>query len=112
MPLKPCLVCGQLSAGPRCPTHALPRTRPNSQRRPGYDWAEVQRRKAAVDAHRDQYGEVCPGWAHQPHHPVVPPNILTADHDHAVGAGGDESGPLVVRCRSCNSSRGAKRITA
>lgn len=106
MPVKPCLVCGQLSPGPRCPTHATPRVQPNRLRRPDYGNAEIVRRREAVNAWRERYGESCPGWAHHPPHPVLPPNILTADHDHPVAAGGAEDGPLAVRCRSCNSARG------
>ena len=58
-----------------------------------------------VQAWREMHGNVCPGWEREAHE-VVPPNVLTAAHLDAVAAGGDESGPLGVLCRVCNSRQG------
>lgn len=67
-------------------------------------WTERKRRTAAVDAHRKQHGNWCPGYqvpAHEAHD-------LTADHVTSVAQGGKASGPLQVLCRACNSSKGAR----
>lgn len=37
-----------------------------------------------------------------------PSSDLTADHPHAVGAGGDERQTLTVLCRSCNGAKAAR----
>lgn len=78
------------------------RTRAKRQRRP-YTSTEQTRRRAAVDAHRRQHGDWCPGWQRAPH----PATDLTADHVTPVAAGGHETGPLQVLCRSCNSRKQA-----
>lgn len=105
MPTRPCLDCGRLSSGSRCPDHArvIARrtTRAKRQRRP-YTAAERDRRAAAVAAHRATYGDWCPGWRRPAHYATD----LTADHVVAVAAGGREDGALGVLCRPCN---GAKR---
>lgn len=111
MPTRPCLGStlhrpGHTltdRAGSRCPACAAAvearRTpRPTSQTR---TWAERQRRKAVVDAHRELRGNWCPGWQRPPHETTD----LTADHIHAVGAGGEQAGPLRALCRSCNGSK-------
>lgn len=115
MPLRPCLDCSKPTQGNRCPPHQAQyntlvnaRRAPNSVRRPDYGSAERTRRAAAVAAHRARHGDWCPGWGKRAAHQVVAPNILTADHIDAVGAGGAEGGAYIVRCRSCNSARGAK----
>lgn len=106
MPLRPCLTCGALSPGPRCPTHTRiterERTQSKRVRRP-YTHSERVRRAAVVAEHRATQGDVCPGWRRLPH----PAQDLTADHPHAVGAGGHEQQSLTVLCRSCNSAKGA-----
>jgi hypothetical protein len=57
-----------------------------------------------VAAHRELVGNWCPGWADREPHPAAD---LTADHAIPVSKGGLH-GPLVVRCRRCNSARGAR----
>ncbi len=108
---RPCLSCGRLSPNTRCarcaPAHARAREA-NRKPRPTTitrDWTERQRRATAVAQHRATYGEWCPGWADRPAHYVTPPNLLTADHDHSIGRGGDPRGLLVVRCRVCNGAK-------
>jgi 5-methylcytosine-specific restriction enzyme A len=64
--------------------------------------AETKRRKAAVDAHVATHGWICPGTRTVPPHPS---HDLTADHLLPIAYGGLESGPLVVRCRGCNTRR-------
>lgn len=66
------------------------------------DWTERNRRKAAVRAHIEAHGMVCPGYL-KPAHPSLD---LCADHVHSVALGGSPSGPLAVLCRSCNSRKG------
>lgn len=104
MPLKPCLDCGKLSPSSRCPTHTRTaetlRTARKRIVRP-YTWTEQRRRAEAVQAWTLVYGYWCPGWRREPH----PSTDLTADHIHAVAAGGREDGPLAVLCRSCNSAK-------
>lgn len=108
MPPRPCLTCGKSSRGNRCPIHAgqveYRRTQAKRARRP-YTAAEQQRRARTVAAWRATYGDWCPGWGRAAH----PSADLTADHDHAVGAGGSEGGPLTVLCRACNGRKGARR---
>lgn len=112
-PLRQCLGldgqdCSRLGPGNRCDEHAreleLRRTRGKREQRP-YTAPERQRRAEAVAAWRATHGDWCPGWGGRPAHPSVD---LTADHVTAVAAGGREDGPLVVLCRSCNGSKGAR----
>ncbi|HEU4540323.1 MAG TPA: hypothetical protein VFR23_04275 [Jiangellaceae bacterium] len=107
MPLRPCLECGALSQGTRCPNHTRSREQPRHQRakrakRP-YTWAEQQRRAQAVRAWIAEYGYVCPGW-HTPPHPSMD---LTADHIVAFAINHDERGDLGVLCRTCNGRKAA-----
>lgn len=106
MPQRPCLTCGTLTTtGPRCPGHtnqvAAARTQAKRQRRP-YTNTEKTRRATAVGAWRQQWGDICPGWGI----PAHPSQDLTADHIHPYAAGGPETGPLTILCRSCNARRG------
>jgi len=107
MALRPCLDCRRLTTGSRCADCERPRARATQrskrQRRP-YSAAEKRRRAAAVDRWRATYGDWCPGWQREAH----PSGDLVADHVAPVAAGGPESGPLRVLCRSCNSARGAR----
>lgn len=104
MPVRPCLTCGRLSTGNRCPTHT--RTHQVQQQRHKrtirpYTRQQQERRAQAVQAWVQANGYWCPGWrrpAHESHD-------LTADHIHAVAAGGSEHGPLQVLCRSCNAAK-------
>jgi len=110
MPLRPCLDCGALSTGARCPgdTRARDRTITRAKRevRP-YTWAEQQRRAEAVRAHRSLFGDWCPGYQRPPH----PAGDLTADHPIAVAVGGDEEQDLTVLCRSCNGAKAHRGYT-
>ncbi len=102
---RPCLGCGALVRGAsRCPPCAA--TADTTRR--DYGSAERQRRARAVAAWTERCGDWCPGWGHRAAHPVAAPNVLTADHEIPVAAGGDQSGVLVVLCQSCNSSKGAR----
>lgn len=108
MTLKPCLDCGTLSPGARCPAHARPverqRTRAKRTRRPRASAAETKRRADVVAAWRATRGDWCPGYGRDPHASAD----LTADHVIAVGAGGSENGQLTVLCRSCNGRKQAR----
>jgi len=105
MPVRPCLDCGRLAEGSRCPDHRRARdaanTRAKRSRRP-YTYGEQQRRAEAVRAWVDLYGWVCPGWAGDAAHASYD---LTADHPDAVGAGGDEGQSLSVLCRRHNGMK-------
>lgn len=108
MPLKPCLDCGALTPGTRCPEHTRAKDRATLRtkraRRPRLP-GEDTRRAATVQAHIGTHGYWCPGWQRPPH----PSQDLTADHPHAVARGGDEQAQsLTVLCRSCNSRKGAQ----
>lgn len=101
MTARPCLGCGRLiRTGSRCDICA--RTAPTSKRDNSY--AEKTRRAAVVARHREQHGNLCPGWLVPPHQAAD----LTADHVTPVAAGGHDNGPLEVLCRSCNSRKGAR----
>ena len=108
MPQRPCIDCGRLTPNTRCPTHARAIERRHTQakraKRP-YTNAERIRRARTVEAWRRDHGDWCPGLpSHgRPAHHATPANPLTADHEFPVNAGGPEDGPLVVRCRQCNS---------
>jgi 5-methylcytosine-specific restriction protein A len=105
--LRPCLDCGQVVRGkPRCRDCHAKQDQLKRLRRPDLhtDAKERERRRRVVADHRALLGDWCPGWARQPAHPSAD---LTADHVMEVGRGGHPGGPLVVRCRSCNSARSA-----
>lgn len=106
--LRPCLTCGALARGSRCPSHARQvaraRTRQKREARP-YTAQEQRRRADVVAAWRAAYGDTCPGWGV----PTHPSGDLTADHPVEVALSGDESQPLAVLCRSCNSRKNAER---
>lgn len=105
MSAKPCLSCGGLTTtGNRHPwcrqAHERQRQRRKRIVRP-YTWTEQQRRAKAVTDWVDTNGWLCPGYNRAPHES----DDLTADHVHAVAAGGPEAGRLQVLCRSCNSAK-------
>jgi 5-methylcytosine-specific restriction protein A len=105
--LRPCLDCGQVVRGkPRCRDCHAKVDQLKRIRRPDLhsDARERERRRRVVADHRAIVGDWCPGWERRPAHPSAD---LTADHVVEVGRGADPRGPLVVRCRSCNSARSA-----
>ena len=110
MTLRRCLAgCGRLTPRSRCAEHEHERERERERakaaRRPTMrTYAETKRRAEAVAGHVAAFGWWCPGWRDRPPHPSAD---LCADHLHPPGAGGREDGPLLVRCRPCNSARGA-----
>jgi hypothetical protein len=93
--------------GPRCQSCAQRFQRRKDARRPDRrSHAVIASNAELVSQHRATVGDWCPGiptlriGAH-------PSADLTADHIPAVAHGGDELGPRIVRCRSCNSKLGA-----
>ncbi len=104
---KPCLGCGVVTYGSRCPDchRAEDRRRltvkPTAQGRNSH---EQRRRARTVRAWRRQHGDLCPGWRRAPH----PSSDLTADHLQAVATTADQTGPLQVLCRGCNSAKGSR----
>ena len=95
---RPCLTCRRpTTAGPRCRGCEADWQRARNARRPQYagEWRKVSR--AAIAAHVELYGLVCPGFGVPPH--AVTRTCLTADHRH--------DGTIAVFCRSCNGRRGA-----
>ena len=98
--------CPAIQPANRCPEHA--RETDRAQRQFGSKASEPRdraRRKAAVDSHRAQYGNWCPGWD-RPDHAA---DDLTADHVDEVSHGGAPDGELQVLCRSCNSRKNRAR---
>jgi hypothetical protein len=92
MTRRPCIVCGTPSNGPRCRQH--------TRTKPGRSWSERQRRRATVQAHIAQHGQICPGYSRPPHYA----EDLTAEHIYPRSIYGD-NGPLAVLCLSCNSAK-------
>lgn len=94
--------CPELQYETRCPEHRRELNR--HQRQYGSKADEPRdraRRKATVDAHRQQHGNWCPGWGREPHASAD----LTADHITEVTFGGAPDGDLQVLCRSCNGRK-------
>ena len=104
--LRPCLDCGRSVRGrPRCRDCEADRERAKAAKRPARKtYSETERRRRLLADHRAQVGDWCPGLEDHPAHPSAD---LVADHVVEVAAGGAEDGPLVVRCRSCNTARSA-----
>lgn len=73
----------------------------------GYSSNEQARVRAIVLDWIDTYGPLCVGYEREPHY--VDPADLTGDHDVPRSRGGT-GGPITVRCRSCNSRRGARSL--
>lgn len=101
--------CGLLVEGNRCEACSRARsrttTRAKRERRP-YTRAEQTRRAATVRDWIAEHGPLCPGWRRLAHY--VDASQLTADHPHAVAAGGHETQAHAVLCRGCNSAKGSK----
>ncbi|WP_245796084.1 HNH endonuclease [Actinacidiphila alni] len=111
MPKRPCLDCGTLTTNrSRCDTHqAAWQARQNqrrgsaTQRGYGSQWARTA--SQAVQDHRAEYGDWCPGWGVLPHHATD----LTGDHIVAKANGGsDNPDNVAVLCRACNSRKHAQ----
>lgn len=99
--------CGRLVEGRRCEScgAAAERTTTRNKRaRRPYTRAEQERRASTVATWITEHGPICPGWGRPAH--TVHPTSLTADHPHAVAAGGTETQALSVLCRGCNSGKG------
>lgn len=97
----------RLTTGSRCRgCTAEVQQRKDARRPERRTHAAIKSNAELVTAHRLAHGDWCPGIRHLgiPAHPSAD---LTADHVPAVAHGGDEFGPRVVRCRSCNSKLGA-----
>ncbi len=107
--MKPCTVCGRLSAGPRCSLHPRPRGK-GSAVHSDPRWTRLSRRMIA--RHVGEFGWVCPGDG--PEHPAHPSRDLTTDHRLALEEGGAPFDPTNTRilCRSQNSANGARLINA
>jgi hypothetical protein len=108
--LRPCLDCGRAVRGkPRCRDCTASHDRAKAARRPDMrTHAETERRRRMVATHRATVGDWCPGLEDHPAHPCAD---LVADHIVEVAAGGPESGPLRVLCRSENSRRSARVLS-
>lgn len=100
--------CPQIVKGaPRCPQHQREHDRHQRQTVPtkqSYNHQEQKRRKAVVDAWRNQHGNWCPGYGV----PAHPSEHLSADHLTPIALGGAPDGPLGVLCISCNARKGAR----
>lgn len=108
--------CARLiTEGRRCdqcsPAYEASRTRAKREIRP-YTARERARRAGAVAIHRRRHGDWCPGWGRDAHDVSEWSGPLTAEHAHAVAAGGSEGQPLTVLCRSCNSRKGSRTSDA
>lgn len=103
--LTPCLVCGAPCAGPRCEQHGVTRPYRGSSTAQGYgsDWRRA--RAAAIAAHLDKHGPICPGWRRPAHR--VAARQLTGDHIVPLAHGGARLDPanIQVLCGKCNSAK-------
>jgi hypothetical protein len=108
--LRACLGCGkQVRGKTRCRDCQGTQDRAKQARRPERrTYSKTERRRRLVADHRATVGDWCPGLGDHPAHPSAD---LTADHVVEVAAGGLESGPLRVLCRSENSRRSAQVLT-
>lgn len=79
---RPCLICGALTEGARCPEH-----RAELRAKYADGWPIISR--AAIAQHVAQHGQWCPGWGVDPHDS----DDLTLDHQRGV------------MCRSCNARK-------
>jgi 5-methylcytosine-specific restriction enzyme A len=105
--LRPCLARGcknTVRGKPYCTDHQRAKDQAKRLKRPDLhnDSKERERRRRVVADHRAMVGDWCPGWQGRPAHSSAD---LVADHIREVGAGGSPYGPLVVRCRACNTAR-------
>jgi 5-methylcytosine-specific restriction endonuclease McrA len=98
---KPCITCGRIALGSRCPEHQRANNRRKTQGK--YTSNERDRMRQAVTAWIAKHGQVCVGYRRTAHHALD----LTADHLIPVSEGG-EGGPLRVLCATCNKRRGGE----
>ena len=97
MAVKPCLDCGTLSSGSRCPACARARTRARNQTNPYRTgkWRTLARKVVARAGHCATCGST---------------HRLTAHHDIPRTAGGaDHASNLIVLCAPCHSRLEAAR---
>src|SRR5450759_400814 len=104
--MKLCTVCGVATSRPgsRCTEHARQSNR--SRHNALHSTRAWQRLSARVlRAWRGQHGDWCPGYQRDAH----PAGDLTVDHVMPLAAGGApfDIAHFAVRCRSCNSTKGA-----
>lgn len=106
MVMRPCLDCGALSCGSRCPTHqrehgAAREARRGTPAQRGLN-SIYRRERDRLVAEATAAGVThCPRCGRQ----ITEKNMLTAEHGTARAHGGTEITGLI--CRSCNSSAGA-----
>ncbi|MBM9504530.1 HNH endonuclease [Actinacidiphila acididurans] len=107
MPRRPCLDCGRLTHASRCERCAAVHQARIEQRRGsathrGYGYRYRVTAAAKVSAHRQVYGDWCPGYGVPAHRSAD----LTADHITPKSAGGaDTPENLAVLCRMCNARK-------
>lgn len=102
MTVKPCLDCGTLTAGSRCPACTAANKRrveaqrdSSAERGYGWAWSAISRKVIAAQP-----------WCSICGHTGSPTNPLTADHIIPKAHGGtDALGNLRTLCRFHNSSR-------
>ena len=94
----------------RCEQHAAAYSRRLRATTPtSIDQAKTRkRRRTVVEQWREIHGDWCPGYKRGWHRATD----LTAQHRHALAAGGDPNQRLTVLCRACNSRHGADMMAA
>jgi 5-methylcytosine-specific restriction enzyme A len=111
--MRPCLDCGELSDGSRCPAHRRHwerRSRPSANAR-GYTSKYRKLRAELIKEHISRYGLVCPGFGDRLVHSVAVED-LTVDHIIDLSSGGtNDRRNLTVLCRQCNIAKGGKNRT-
>lgn len=102
--MRPCLDCGTLSEGSRCPEHQSEQERlRGSATARGYDYRWQRLMAEVKEEHVRLHGWTCPGWQRPPH----PAADLTGDHRVPLSAGGKSVREnVIILCRSCNSAKG------
>jgi len=104
MPMKPCLDCGKVSRGSRCPEHERQRLdRIQAQRR----WERGTRKQRGYD--EDWYRRVRAAIKAQPWCTYCGATTdLTGDHAIPLSRGGSPDQTPIVACRRCNARKGAR----
>jgi len=97
-PARPCVVCGRLATGGRCPAHPY--------RKPGpRDYPDERARRLILEQWRDQVGNICAGIPDRDHPPHPTPD-LTVHHLNPRAHGGTLQDGWTVICRSLNAQLG------